>query len=60
MQKDTPANYNHTPIKLAKIKMWKSLILAWYKALFAKLQTGIHYDSVISLLGKHTIENTDM
>lgn len=49
--------YKYMYIKLAKIKIWESLIFGDnIKHCLLKLQTGIHCDSVISLLGgKHII-----
>lgn len=49
--------YKYIYIKLAKIKIWESLVFGNnIKQCLLKLKTGIHCDSAISLLGgKHII-----
>lgn len=57
----TTENYKYISIKLAKIKIWESLVFGDnVRYCLLKLKTGIHCDSAIPLLrGKYTIETMD-
>ena len=58
MRIKTTEIYKYMYIKLAKIKIWESLVFGDnIKHCLLNLKTGIHCDSAISLLGgKHIIE----